>query len=110
MTNFSSVVLAAISALLLFGFAQPAAAMTASPTGRIFNDVTKMWETPDGVPIIRNRAGATGKVVDGHPVGSPIPRQLVDYQTNFKPGTIVVETGERRLYFVLGDGKAEKYG
>ena len=42
--------------------------------------------------------------------GSPIARQEVDYQTKFKPGTIVVETAERRLYFVLPDGKAEKYG
>ena len=110
MTSFRTVVLAAISALLIFGVAYPAAAQSVSASGRIYNDVTKMWETPDGVPIIHNRAGATGKVIDGHPTGSPIARQEVDYQTKFKPGTIVVETAERRLYFVLPDGKAEKYG
>ena len=42
--------------------------------------------------------------------GSPIRKQIVDYDTDYKPGTIVVETGERRLYLVLEDGKAMKYG
>jgi lipoprotein-anchoring transpeptidase ErfK/SrfK len=42
--------------------------------------------------------------------GSPIKREIVAYETNLKPGTIVVETSERRLYFVLGDGQAIKYG
>ncbi len=41
---------------------------------------------------------------------SPIHRQIVDYETKYKPGTIIVETAERRLYFVLDDGKAIKYG
>ena len=30
--------------------------------------------------------------------GSPIRKQIVDYQTSQKPGTIIIETGERRLY------------
>ena len=42
--------------------------------------------------------------------GSPIKKELVDYVTNYKVGTIVVETGERRLYLVLEDGKALRYG
>ncbi|QQR41161.1 L,D-transpeptidase [Devosia rhizoryzae] len=42
--------------------------------------------------------------------GSPIEKTIVDYETNQKPGTIVIETGERRLYLVLEDGKALKYG
>lgn len=40
----------------------------------------------------------------------PIKREIVDYETTYKPGTIIVETSERRLYFVLPDGKAIKYG
>ncbi|MFC0283111.1 L,D-transpeptidase [Camelimonas abortus] len=39
-----------------------------------------------------------------------IPRQVVDYQTRHPPGTIVVSTSERRLYFVLPGGKAIRYG
>lgn len=42
--------------------------------------------------------------------GSPIKKQIVDYETNLAAGTIVVETAERRLYLVLEDGKAMKYG
>lgn len=39
-----------------------------------------------------------------------IPREIVDYPTKQRPGTIVVDTNERRLYFVLADGKAVRYG
>jgi lipoprotein-anchoring transpeptidase ErfK/SrfK len=39
-----------------------------------------------------------------------IPREIVDYPTRQRPGTIVVDTSERRLYFVLPDGKAMRYG
>jgi lipoprotein-anchoring transpeptidase ErfK/SrfK len=42
--------------------------------------------------------------------GKGIPKEIVDYPTSLKVGTIVVETGERRLYLVLPDGKALKYG
>ena len=42
--------------------------------------------------------------------GSSIPRRTVKYETKLAPGTIVVETAERRLYFVLPDGEAIQYG
>lgn len=41
---------------------------------------------------------------------TPIPRTVVPYDTKYKPGTIVVETSQRRLYFVLPDGQAIRYG
>src|SRR5262245_715517 len=37
-------------------------------------------------------------------------RQIVPYQTNEKPGTIIVDTRARFLYFALADGKAVRYG
>ena len=40
----------------------------------------------------------------------PIPRQTVMYPTNYAPGTIVINTAERRLYLVLGGGEALRYG
>ena len=43
------------------------------------------------------------------PESSPIPRELVDYDGDYSPGTIVVNTEERRLYFVLPDHQAVKY-
>jgi len=41
---------------------------------------------------------------------SPVPRQIVSFDARHAPGTIVVSTSERRLYYVLGDGKAVRYG
>jgi lipoprotein-anchoring transpeptidase ErfK/SrfK len=42
--------------------------------------------------------------------GGPIPRQTVNFSTNYAPGTIVVNTAERRLYLVQGNGTALQYG
>ncbi len=42
--------------------------------------------------------------------GSVIRKEIVDYTSSYKPGTIVIETDERRLYLVMEDGKAMKYG
>ena len=39
-----------------------------------------------------------------------IPREVVDYPSAHIPGTIVVSTSQRRLYYVLGGGKAIRYG
>lgn len=39
-----------------------------------------------------------------------IPREVVSYTGKHAPGTIVVNTSERRLYYVLPDGKAIRYG
>jgi lipoprotein-anchoring transpeptidase ErfK/SrfK len=44
------------------------------------------------------------------PAASAIPRQVVAFQGRHAPGTIVVSTKERRLYFVLPDNRAVKYG
>jgi len=41
---------------------------------------------------------------------SPIPRSTVMYNGNYAPGTIVVNTAERRLYLVLQNGQALRYG
>ena len=39
-----------------------------------------------------------------------IPREIVDYKGKHAPGTIVVDTNERRLYLVLDGGLAMRYG
>src|SRR5215211_7391628 len=36
-------------------------------------------------------------------------REIVRYNSEVQPGTIVVKTAERRLYLVLGDGEAIRY-
>ncbi|GJD73320.1 L,D-transpeptidase [Methylobacterium goesingense] len=44
------------------------------------------------------------------PQMSAIQREEVAYAGGYAAGTIVVSTAERRLYYVLGDGKALRYG
>ena len=41
---------------------------------------------------------------------NPIQRMEVAYDGPYGAGTIVVNTEERQLYYVLGDGRAMKYG
>ena len=37
-------------------------------------------------------------------------KQTISYQTAERPGTIIISTRKRRLYFVLADNKAIEYG
>ncbi len=41
---------------------------------------------------------------------SPVPRSTVTYPANYAAGTIVINTAERRLYYLLGNGQAIRYG
>jgi len=54
---------------------------------------------------------------NGNPIGqlfrhesSPIARTMVNFSGPFRPGTIVVNTSERRLYLVTAPGQALRYG
>jgi lipoprotein-anchoring transpeptidase ErfK/SrfK len=58
----------------------------------------------------RNYFGtATGSIFGGGG-SSPIPRTTVNFNSNYAPGTIFIDTAERRLYFVLEGGQALRYG
>src|SRR3981081_1519026 len=41
---------------------------------------------------------------------NPIPRQTVRFESQYRPGTILIDTAERRLYLVLQNGVALRYG
>jgi lipoprotein-anchoring transpeptidase ErfK/SrfK len=41
---------------------------------------------------------------------SRFQRQVVDYRTSEAPGTIIIDTPHTYLYYVLGSGKAIRYG
>jgi len=41
---------------------------------------------------------------------SPIQRSTVNFAGNYAPGTIYINTAERRLYLVLANGQALRYG
>jgi len=44
------------------------------------------------------------------PAPAAIPREVVTFHGAYRPGTVVVSTAERRLYLVLGEGRALRYG
>jgi lipoprotein-anchoring transpeptidase ErfK/SrfK len=48
--------------------------------------------------------------LDGRPQAVAPPRELVNYTGPYAPGTIVISTEERRLYFILPGHQAMKYG
>lgn len=91
MTKFKIAAAIGLSALLSFSLIAPVSA------ARVYNADTNTWEE-------------AAVVATNSKKGSPIKREIVAYETTLKPGTIVVETSERRAYFVLEDGKAVKYG
>jgi lipoprotein-anchoring transpeptidase ErfK/SrfK len=41
---------------------------------------------------------------------SPIPKTMVSFGGTYGAGTIIINTTERRLYYVLGGGQAIRYG
>ena len=90
-TQFRTVIAVTIGAGVIFGAlaakADPAAASLASMSI---------------VPSNTYRMGAAPHVA--------IPREIVDYAAGHAPGTIVVNSAERRLYLVLENGKARRYG
>lgn len=62
----------------------------------------------DPLAALFNLTPAPG--AEGRPQASSIPREIVAFDGRYAPGTIIISTAERRLYFVLGNGQAIKYG
>lgn len=50
------------------------------------------------------------KAAPARAMQSPVKREVVDYDGPYGKGTIVVNTAERRLYYITGEGTAVKYG
>ena len=90
MNKIKTTIAVAFAALLTLTAVLPASA------ARVYNRDTNTWEEASAAKPGRK--------------GSSIRKEIVEYSGKFKPGTIVVETSERRLYLVLEGGKAMKYG
>jgi lipoprotein-anchoring transpeptidase ErfK/SrfK len=73
------------------------------PSARLDASTTANW-TP------RDREFLTNAPHAHTPVPVPYQRHLVDYHRKEAPGTIVVESDDRYLYYVLPEGKALRYG
>ncbi|NVK32908.1 MAG: L,D-transpeptidase [Rhodobacteraceae bacterium] len=86
--------LKSILAALVVAFTFSSFAAHAGPGGKFYDPETKQWVT-------------YGPSYGGK---SPVKRKKVRYESKYKPGTIVVDTGERRLYRIMEGGKAMRYG
>jgi lipoprotein-anchoring transpeptidase ErfK/SrfK len=58
----------------------------------------------------RDIMGGGPNFFGGRGGSSPIQRTTVNYAGNYAPGTVIVNTAERRLYLVLANGQALRYG
>src|SRR5918993_1360708 len=71
----------------------------AGPQSSIFGEVLR-----DDESLREQDGGETAELP------ARLRRQIVSYATNEAPGTIVVDTPNTYLYYVLGGGKAVRYG
>lgn len=84
-----------------------ALALTTALAGCSTDGVSRMFSNDYGG---RTDAGYQLPTIPINKVPSKYHRQLVRYETDQKPGTIVIDTGEKFLYLVEPDGKAMRYG
>ena len=75
---------------------------------------------PLQLPVSGNTGGLFGSTadqsviettdVDPFELAPNLRRQLVNYSRNVAPGTVIIDTAQTYLYYVLGDGRAIRYG
>jgi lipoprotein-anchoring transpeptidase ErfK/SrfK len=91
----------AAAAVALAAFAVPASAAPQSPLAFLFQafqpPVVAYAPEPEAQEVYRERTARAPT------------REIVAYQGREAAGTIVVNTRERRLYFVMGGGRAVRY-
>lgn len=78
---------------------QVAAVAPASSVDTYYDPFTGTFVTFDASRLDPDRRGF-----------SPIPREEVDFTTAEAPGTIIIDNAQRRLFLVLGNGRALRYG
>ncbi|PWJ73577.1 lipoprotein-anchoring transpeptidase ErfK/SrfK [Pseudaminobacter salicylatoxidans] len=81
--------------------------LAAALVGCTSDGTFKMFSSDYGA---RADAGYQLPAVPIYKVDKKYHRQVVRYDTDEKPGTIIVDTANKFLYFVLPEGKAVRYG
>ena len=88
--------LAAFSVALGLASLIAAEAYGAATAGRFYDPASRTW--------VEYGDARTGRSAN------PVPREVVAYEGPHAPNTIIVDTSERRLYYVRDDGTALKFG
>jgi lipoprotein-anchoring transpeptidase ErfK/SrfK len=65
---------------------------------------------PFGQPFSYPQAATAPQAYESTQQSERFRRQIVDYSTREAPGTVIVDTPHTYLYYVLGNGKAIRYG
>ncbi len=109
------------SASALFGLACAAAAWASPALAYEIDPLTRQPldnaltvrvrpQAVQAVPTASASLNAADPLASTVPQMSAIPRETVAYNGPYGPGTIVVSTAERRLYLVMANGQAMRYG
>jgi lipoprotein-anchoring transpeptidase ErfK/SrfK len=89
--------------LALLGLACAAAAFaTPAAANYGFDPITREYIRYDPFPQVQRQPAY-------RPQARASYRSIVKYDGEYEPGTVVISTRERRLYYVLPDGKAVRY-
>jgi len=111
MTTTRPVFAAGAMSIALFAVDSPAFAQTyySDPAARYYADPGAGNRYP-----AFNNVAPQQDLMDERRSSSELPahlrRQIVTYQTREAPGTIVIDTPNTYLYYVLGEGRAVRYG
>ena len=104
-------------ACMTAGWAAPAAAYEIDPlTRQPLDNALLVRVRPQAEPVATPIPTANASLDPSDPLGSAVPqmsaiqRETVAYNGPYGAGTIVVSTAERRLYYVMGNGQALRYG
>ncbi|MCE7027935.1 L,D-transpeptidase [Jiella sp. CBK1P-4] len=87
------------------GMVASLAAEASAETVRRYNYATFSWEEVDA-----NAPSARMRQVLARKPAAEFMRREVRIQTDEKPGTVIVDSSRRYLYFVEGNGMATRYG
>src|SRR5580658_5630189 len=95
--------IAAVTGSFLASPARAEPLALAAPTGgfSIFDRVLREPATPQ-----RSAASAQASTQDGAELPAHLRRQVVDFRTTETAGTVIIDTPNTYLYYVLGGGKA----
>ncbi len=100
--------------IALFAIQNPASAQTSyyysDPAARYYADPGNGNSRYPAFSNVAPRQEATEETSAPSELPAHLRRQIVSYQTTEPAGTIVIDTPNTYLYYVLGGGKAVRYG
>jgi lipoprotein-anchoring transpeptidase ErfK/SrfK len=104
--------LVALPLALMAGLALSACVdpLTGQPTGTAATAGPALPKPEDNVYVAKSDGTYTVPALPVDQIPEPYRRQVVDYETDQAPGTIIIDPSQKVLYYVMGKKKALRYG